>query len=341
MLENTEPIGPAALTTDRSFARVTPRIVQTCSSSTMPGRAGVRSARLAAATLSVVTAGVWACGLKRTVSVPVSPRILEAKTASLDQLLELLKQRSDKIVSLSSNSLKITLTTGRVESGKLQEYRSAPGYILLSRPDSLRLNVQNPITKTTILDMLSVDDDFSIWYPRENKFYTGMNSIREFETDDRSQGSPFTARPRHLLEAMLPQPFLPDDPALRVSVEENQDANARYYILSLFKEKGGRELQPLKRVWIERSQLVPVKEEWFTPEGGAGGVVSYSNFATADGAVLPLSIVIDRPMDGYSLDLQARNWKLNPNLPATAFVLNPPASAERVVLREKVPRKDK
>jgi outer membrane lipoprotein-sorting protein len=341
MIENAEPIGPVALTNDLSFARVTPRIVQSCPNSMMPGRNGVRSVRWAVAALSVVTAGVWACSVKRTVSVPVSPRILEAKTASLDHLLELLRERSEKIASLSSNSLKITLTTGRVESGRLQEYRSAPGYILLSRPESLRLNVQNPVTKTTILDMLSVDDDFSIWYPRENKFYTGKNSIKEFETDSQSQASPFTARPSHLLEAVLPQPFLGDDPALRISLEEDQDATARYYVLSLFKEKGGRELQPLRKVWVERSQLVPVKEEWLTPEGGAAGVVSYSNFTTASGVMLPLLIVIDRPADGYSLDLQVRNWNLNPALPAAAFVLNPPASAERVVLREKGQSKDK
>src|SRR5207247_3018549 len=116
-----------------------------------------------------------ACAVKKTVSVPVSPKILAAKTATLDDLLTLLDSYGRKIETLSSSNLKISFTSGKIDSGKLQEYKSAPGYILLKRPDSLRLNIQNPITKTTIAELSSQGDDFSIWYPRENKYFVGRN----------------------------------------------------------------------------------------------------------------------------------------------------------------------
>jgi len=289
----------------------------------------------AVALLTVMAAVGWGCGVKRTVEVPVPARIAEAKTAGLEELLTLMRERSDKVRSLSSASVKVTLTSGKVESGRLQEYRSAPGYVLLRRPDAIRLNVQNPISKTTILDMLSAGDEFSIWYPRENRFYTGKNSIREFETDSGSEGGLLTARPAHLLNALLPNPFAAGEAGVRVALEEEQDAGAKYYVLSLFREKGGHELQPLRRVWIERSQLVPVREVYFTDEGSIASITSFSNFAPTEGLLLPLSVMMNRPADGYSLNLQMKSWRVNPSLPADAFVLTPPAGAEQVALKEK------
>jgi len=295
----------------------------------------VRWAQGAAVLICVAAATTSACGVKRAIPVAVPPRILEAKTAGLDELLDLLRARSESIVSLVANSLRITFTSGMLESGRLEEYRSAPGYLLVARPARLRLNVQNPVTKTTILDMLSVGDDFAIWYPRENKFFTGRNSVKEFASDEETQADRFTARPAHLLEALLPQPLPVDDPEMRVALEERRDSEAKYYVLSLFREKGGRVLEPVRRVWIERSQLVPAKEEWFTPDGAQAGTVSCSRFAAVGGVMLPLSIVLERPADGYSIDLEVKEWKLNPDLPAAAFTMEPPAGARRVVLREK------
>src|SRR5947208_15884184 len=65
------------------------------------------------------------CGVKRSVKVPVSQKVLEAKSATLDELLALIDSYDTKLVTLSSSSLKISFTSGKVDSGKLQEYRSA------------------------------------------------------------------------------------------------------------------------------------------------------------------------------------------------------------------------
>lgn len=275
------------------------------------------------------------CGVKRTVSVPVPRQVLEARTATLDDLLKILQERSAAVKSLSCNSLRVSLTTGKAESGEMEEYRSAPGYVLVARPASIRLNVQNPISKTTILEVLSVGDDFSIWYPRENKFYTGKNSTREFDLGSESGGKVLTFRPVHFLHAILPQALDPDQPSALVSMEEDQDVAAKYYVLSLFKENGPHRLLPLRRVWIERSRLLPVREKSFNEDGSVAGVVSYSDFVPADGTEMPLGILIDRPADGYTLDLQCRSWKLNPVFPDNAFVMTPPPGAERVVLQPK------
>jgi len=264
----------------------------------------------------------------------VSQKVLEAKSATLDELLSLISSYDAKLTTLSSSSLKVSFTSGKVESGKLQEYRSAPGYVLLKRPDALRLNIQNPLTKTTIVELASQGDDFFLWYPRENKFFVGRNSVREFDLEG-SQNSPvFSARPIHIFEAILPY-RLPPEPGMRIAMEEDRDAGAKYYVVSFFDAVGQDRLRPLRRLWFERSALAVVKQVTFAKDGSITSSIRYADLVSVGGLLLPHSIHIERPADGYFLDLQVKSWRVNPDIPETAFMLSPPPAAQRITLKEK------
>jgi outer membrane lipoprotein-sorting protein len=290
--------------------------------------------RRAALVLVIVNLGA-ACSVKRTVTVSVPPKVLQAKTATFDEILALLKKYSDKLSALSSTTLRVSFTSGRIESGKLQEYRSAPGYVLLKTPDSLRLNIQNPLTKTSIVELASTGDEFSIWYPRDNKYFVGHNSAKELVVEGAGSSPVFAARPAHIYEAIIPQRIALDNARIRVSMEEDQDATSKYYALSIFEDAGQKRLRPLRRLWIERSELVVVKQQTFENDGRIASIIHYSSHTPVDGLLLPLSIHIERPSDGYVLDMQFKSWRVNPDMPPTAFVLSPPPGAQRVVLKEK------
>ncbi len=273
-----------------------------------------------------------ACLVKKTVKVPVSAGILTAKTATLEQLLAILSDYSNNIKSLSSGSMKASFTSGRVESGRLQAYRSAPGYLLLRRPDSILMNIQNPVTKTTLFELVSVGDGFSIWYPRENKLFLGRNSMNEIEVE----GHPdLNLRPTHIIEALLLQKIDLAEPGLYLSKEEDRDSTSKYYVLELFRADSGRILHPLRKLWIDRSVLAVSRQEMFDDMGRVVSNVSYSRLTPSGSWLLPLSIRIDRPEDGYSLDLEFRDWRVNPELPPNAFELVAPEGAQRVELKEK------
>jgi len=288
-----------------------------------------------AATVSLLLLSAWGCGIKTQVKIPVSPKIAAAKSATVQELLALLRDYSDKITSLSSTSMRVDLTTGTAEGGAVQKYHSAPGYILLRRPDDLLLNVQNPVTKTTVLELLSRGDQFEVWNPRNNKLYIGRNSARGFELEENGEALAFTARPTHIFEAVLLRPITLNQPDLRISSTEEEDAQAKYYVLTLLQETGGVEMRALRRLKIERSEMVVVEEETFTETGRVASIVDYSDLARFDGVLLPHEIHIERPIDGYSLGLHFKDWRLNPNLDDSAFVLNPGPRAERVILKEK------
>jgi hypothetical protein len=272
------------------------------------------------------------CSVKSTVKVAVPDSIREARSATLDELLDQLNRESEAIQALSTATMRVTFTSGKVDSGKLESYRSAPGYLLLKGNDRLRLNIQNPITKTTIVDIASAGDQFVVWLPRDNRMFEGLNSMREFDLES---GPSFTARPRHILEAIMPAALRLDSPGFRVSLREDRDAANKYYVLSLYREAGRDRLEPIRDVWVERGDLTVARQVFFGTEGQVASRVTYSGRGTGASARMPLHIVIERPGDGYSLDLQFRSWNLNPELPEDAFTLRTPPGAERVVLKEK------
>jgi hypothetical protein len=300
--------------------------------------AGGRLRKKTAICLALASAAGFAlagCIVRQKIKVAVPPKILNAKSASFDQLLDMARRQSTQVESLLCSSLKVTLKSGRLENGVLQSYPSAPGYLLLKRPDIMRMSIQYPVTKTAIADMLSVGDDFEIWVPKSNKFFVGKNSMKEFEAEGNSGIAEIPLRPVHILDALLPPSITPTAPGERVALEEDQDATAKYYIISVYRDAGDSRLLPMRKLWIERSDLALVRQQVFEDQGRLKGIIQYSNLTTVEGVLLPMSISIDRPSDGYSLDLECKNWKLNPNFDDNAFILPQPEGALRIQLKEK------
>ncbi len=96
-----------------------------------------------------------------------------------------------------------------------------------------------------------------------------------------------------------------------------------------------RKLEPVRKLWVDRSDLSVARQFVYGEHGVVVSMIQYSNLVPADGVVLPLSIRIERPIDGYILDMQFQSWRVNMELPDTAFVMSPPQGAQQVVLKEK------
>lgn len=283
--------------------------------------------------LAILLSGA-ACQIKRTVKVDVPAKILIAQSATLDQLLSQLDAYGSQIASLTAASMKVTFTVGKPESGALQEYRSAPGYLLLARPDMIRMVIQNPLTKTAVLDLASRGDPFSVWIPRDNKLYSGRNSAKELAVAGETQGLAFTARPAHIFEAILPYKIELSVPNAYIAMEEEQDLAAKYYVLSLYRLSADRILSPMRKLWIDRTEMAVARQLIYNQKGDVVSRIFYSAFERIGSYYLPLKIKIDRPLDGYALDLESKEWQINSDLPASAFILTAPPGAQRIQLSE-------
>jgi hypothetical protein len=285
--------------------------------------------------------GAWlftsGCGIKKTVKVSVPAGIRQAKTAGFDELLGIIRGY-DKITGLSCSDMKLTFTSLRkMEAGELEQFRSLDGYILLQRPDSTHLVLLMPITSSRFLDILSVGDSLSMWYPRKNEFYEGKNSAKVLAVEDPSGTKEFTVplRGSHIFEAIFPQGVALNAPGIWVGVEQQSDKKASYYALSFSKEGTPPRNHTLRKIWIERAGLTIARQQVFTDEGQVVSDIVYSNQRDVEGFAMPQDIHIERPLDGYILDLNFRNWRINPDLEGGAFELKPPPEARIIPLREK------
>jgi hypothetical protein len=275
------------------------------------------------------------CGVKRTVKIEPPQKINLDKSATFDELIERIN-RYEEIHSLASSSITLTLTAGKIESGRLDKYRSAPGYILLKRPDSLRLVLQAPVTKTSILDLTSVGDSFDVWIPSENRYFIGKNSARQLF----AEGAPDIPeippiRATHILEAVFPGSMPIGAPEELVSMEEAADADTRYYILAAYKRGESNRIRIIRKIWVERFELTIARQQIYQANGQIVSDIAYSNGIRVNGFLLPDYIHIDRPLDDYSLDIGFKKWSLNPELRENAFIMPPPPKAQIIYLKEK------
>jgi hypothetical protein len=280
--------------------------------------------------------GSAGCGVKKQTKVEVPEKILQAKAATLDELLGIINRYSN-ITDLSCNPIRLTLTLGKVDSEVLDKYKKARGYILLRRPDSIRLVIQEPIIKTALADLVSVRDDFSIFIRRDNKFYKGKNSAEELVIEDAPDSPEIPIRPKDLFEALLPKKVNLNSLGIHISIEEDIDAEAKYYVLSVIKVAASPRVRILRRIWIERSRLEIARQRLFGEEGQIIGDITYSNMELRDGYSLPKEIYMNRPQEGYAfeIELDSKRCKINAGLKDKAFILEPPEGSQVIQLREK------
>ena len=291
---------------------------------------------LACLVLSMLASlATFGCTIKQNIKIKVPPKVLQAKTASLEELLGML-QRYDRIHSVSSR-LEVEYFSGKKESGVIQEIKPQPGYILLRRPNSTRLVVQNFVTKTRELEVLSVEDDLSIYYRRENALYVGKNSAKNLITENGENSSGFAVpiRGGHIFEAIIPQSIQIDAPGFLYSKEEESDSGAKYYVLSVYREGAQKRIHTVRKIWIERSSLSVARQQVFLEEGQLVSDIVYSDETEVDGLKLPRRIHIDRPLDGYALNLEFKSWRIDPDLQDNAFSLKLPEGVQVIHLIEK------
>jgi outer membrane lipoprotein-sorting protein len=266
--------------------------------------------------------------IKTDKDIRVPEAIRNAKTAGLDELLGLITNY-EKINDLLSKSLKLTLER-KISDEKSQNWKRVSGYIYLKRPDSVRIILKSPLG--TEFDMASVGDDLSAWIPSKNRFYMGKNSAKELV----SENFAIPMRGPHIFNAILPQNIKIDSPGIRISLEEAMDAEAKYYIISFYKDTDSRRIHVFRKIWIERSKLAIERQQFYLDDGRVESDIKYSMEKKGD-LNLPLKIHLDRPLDGYALTMEfgSEGWRINSGLEDKAFVLPTPPGAEIIRLNEK------
>ncbi len=284
--------------------------------------------------LAALTAISCGCGGGRVVTAHT---VVAQKPVAMDATREELLEAYN-LIARSTKTLNATVelkpTAGSKYSGIIDEYHEVKAFLLAARPAEIRVIGQAPVIGTTVFDMASDGDTFRVSIPSKKKFLVGPVAV------DRASSKPIeNLRPQHLLDALL-WPEIRKEEA--VTLREFNDESARYYILTVL--RGGYQVEVLREIWFDRSELQVARMQTFGPKGvllsdirladwlpldsasGQSAPATPSNFALS----FPRAIRIERPHDDYKLDLQVTKVSMNEEIPAERFKLEQPLGSELV-----------
>ncbi len=273
----------------------------------------------------LLVAAVASCtGCKKRTTIKVPKAILQARSATPAELLHIVNGL-DGIQTLKAGNIKAEYTSEKKEGSliELEKYPRAPGYIMLKRPDSLRLVIQNPVVKNKEISLVSEGDEFRVWVHGRRKFYIGKNSSEKLISEDLEEDTEIPIRAGHIFEAIFPEPIPLDDSDLGYAVIEEEDTQAKYYVLTVNSIGSSPRILSLRQFWIERAGLTISRQRIFNDDGQIVSDIHYSDPVEIDKYALPRKINIERPLDGYTLELEIKDWVVNSVFRDDTFSLEP------------------
>lgn len=292
----------------------------------------MRASRVLALLLILVMPGL-SCGKKKT-QVRIPPSYQQAREADWPELVSLLNDRYAGIETLTISRMRIEFTGGSVEKGYLEEYPTARGHLVAGRPDSIYVNILNPVTTSTVVTMAASGGRFQVWIPRENKYLVGSTDI---PAD--SDKPLYSVRPDHLLDAILIGPLHTDDRNLLYFLQEDQDYQRKYYVIHEVDLSAGREALCLRRkLWIERGGLSLSRQQLYRC-GVPVGDIAYAAPLEVGERTVSTTVSVERIPENYTvrLEFDADTIRVDRELKEGTFEIPFPPGAELVEVKpEKV-----
>lgn len=259
-------------------------------------------------------------GGKRVVA-GVSPPLL---SATLDGLEGRISNLYNAINSFQA-TVEMTPSVGSVYKSQIDEgsglIKDVHAYILFRKPDWIRIIGKAPVVRTTEFDMVSDGKVFRVFLSSKNLFVIGADN------------APTTAknvfenlRPEHFLSSML---IRPADPAAEIPVLEDltDEENALYVVHFIRRAPDGRYMLG-RNVWFDRLTLSILRQEVFDEDGSIVSDTRYSKWQAWQGEMFPSEIEINRPKDGYGVQMSILDMRMNLSLTDDKFELPQPEGSE-------------
>lgn len=274
------------------------------------------------------------CGFRTSHPVKMRASTATLRAATLEQLLETNNINAEKLKTLKA-TVDIDSSVLQQKKDKVTDNPQIAGYILLRKPDMLRMIGLVPVVHNHMFDMVSNGSNFSLALPPQSKFFVGSNR----QPSKPSPNPLYNMRPQHIADALLLKPI---DPDREIVILENttevvkdpkthKDAEqAAYAVLVIDKDESGHFLS--RRIVFSRIDLLPHEQYLYNRQAQLVTYARYENFTEKDGIKLPEMVSIQRPIEGYSLVLNMVKLDVNIPLSDEQFVLTQPAGSQLINL---------
>lgn len=272
------------------------------------------------------------CGFRSSHPVKMRASTATLKEATLDQLVQSINSNADKLKSLKA-TVDIDSSVLEQKKDKVTDNPQVAGWVLVRKPEMLRMIGLVPVVHTHMFDMVSNGKTFELAIPPKNKFIVGS---------DRQPSKPSpqpleNLRPQHISDALLLKPIetgkeiavLEHTTEIVKDPKSHKDAEQSAYTLMVIdKDDNGHFLS--RKVVFSRTDLLPHEQYIYNRQGQLVTYAHYENFSEYSGIMFPAIVSIQRPIEGYGITLSVT--KLDVNLPLTdeQFVLTQPAGSQLI-----------
>ena len=256
------------------------------------------------------------------------------ESATKQELLDRINNEATKIKTLNA-TVNIATSVGGEKKGKVTDYEEIRGYILVRKPDMLRMIGLFPIVRNKAFDMVSDGSEFKLSIPAKNKFYVGHNDVFHPAANPLEN-----LRPQVIYNALL----LPEiNPANEIAVLEDSteiiyDIKSRKnleqpdYVIDVIHHAGGNNWYLSRKVVFNRTNLVPHRQIIYDQQGNIATDATYQVYQDYSGVRFPSVIEITRPQEEYSIRLTVEKLVINDNLRDDQFALTQPVGSQLVDL---------
>jgi outer membrane lipoprotein-sorting protein len=246
--------------------------------------------------------------------------------ATLDQLLKQVDDRYGSIQSMTA-TVEMSTSTGGSMQGVVKESISFGGFIIMGKPEQIRVILQVPVLKSEALNMVSDGKSFKMLIRPKNCAIVGSDTVMVS-----SQKGLYSLRPAVILDSLLIRGIEPDqvvamtqdsrdipDPKTRKDVIEEPD-----YDIEFLSQPEGNVARALRVIHIGRTNLLPYRQDIYNADGKVETQAFYSNYKNFGDINFPTKIVIQRPLDELGMTITISNATFNKPLSADEFKLDIP-----------------
>jgi outer membrane lipoprotein-sorting protein len=269
---------------------------------------------------------------RRADHVVVNPAQLQQ--ATLNDLVKNIDAEASKIQSLNA-TVDIAPSVENKKKGKVTDFTEIRGYILMRSPDMLRMIGLFPVVRNRAFDMVSDGKNFKVSLPTQNKFIVGPNTAPEKPSPNTLEN----LRPHVIFESLLLHAVHPDEtPVLEQASELVREEKSKkqveipnYIVDVIRRQEKGSILA--RKIVFSRTDLKPHRQLICDDQGQIATEAIYENFADYQGTSFPSQITINRPQEGYSIQLTIVKLTLNQPLKDDQFDLKQPPGSQVQVLK--------
>jgi outer membrane lipoprotein-sorting protein len=278
--------------------------------------------------LLVLLTGETGC-LFHTRTAEIRTSTAKLQTATKLELLERIHTEAARIKTLNA-TVDIATSVGGEKKGTVTDYQEIRGYILVRKPNMLRMIGLFPIVRNKAFDMVSDGDRFKLYVPAKNKFYVGSDQVVHPAANPLENLRPQVIYNALLLPDIDPQSdiaVLEDSIEVIYDVKKKRNLEQPDYVIDII-HHAGNDWYLARKVVFNRTNLVPHQQIIYDQKGAIATEATYQAYQDYNGISFPSVIQINRPQEEYSIRLTIVKLEINQPMRDDQFVLEQPPGSQ-------------